>query len=258
MNLKIGYNKLKSILGLSLSLAKADFKLRNEGSYLGVFWYLLNPALMFILLFLIFSQRLGSDIPQYHLYLLFGIIMFNFFQSATAESTRVIENNRSIIKSINFPKETLIGGIVLKNLFSHLFEILLFVIILIFSGISAVNFLYYLIILFFLVLFIFGISMIFSAITVYFIDFDNIWIFASRLLWFITPIFYSIEGQNRLFYLNLFNPMFYFITMARELIIYLRIPDLWIIFGGIFYSLAFLLAGIVIFNKLKIKFAENI
>lgn len=184
--------------------------------------------------------------------------MFNFFQNTTIESTKAIENNKSIIKSINFPKEALIGGIVLRNFFSHLLEILLFLIILIFLKISLIGILYYFIILCFMIIFIFGISLIFSAITVYFIDFENIWIFASRILWFITPIFYAIEGQNHLFYLNLFNPMFYFITIARDTMIYSKTPETWIILGIIFYSLAFLLAGILIFNKLKIKFAENI
>lgn len=253
---------IKNTFTLSLAIAKASFKLRNEGSYLGIFWYLLNPILMFILLYLIFSTRLGNNIPNYPLYLFLGIIMFNFFQSATTEATRAIEYDKIIIKSINFPKESLIGGIILRTLFSHFFEILLFFIILIFLkgslAVSLIGILYYFIVLFFMIIFIFGISLIFSSITVYFTDFENIWIFGSRILWFITPIFYAIEGQTRLFYLNLLNPMFYFIKLARDFVIYSKISETWIIFGGIFYSLIFLLAGLLIFNKLKIKFAEKI
>ena len=77
--------RLKKFIELSFALAKAQFKLRNEGSYLGIFWYILNPIFIFSLLLLIFSTRVGQGIPHYPLYLLLGIIMFNFFQTATIE-----------------------------------------------------------------------------------------------------------------------------------------------------------------------------
>jgi len=253
------YEKIKEIFGLSFQIAKAEFKLRNEGSYLGIFWYLLNPILMFGLLFLIFSNRLGQNIPNYPLYLLLGIIMFNFFQSATIESTRsIIKENNFLIKSINFPKESLILGIVFKTFLSHFFEIILFGILLLFFKISLIGIFYYFIILLLFLIFIFGSCLILSCLTVYFADLENIWNFAVRLIWFGTPIFYSIEGQSKLFYLNLLNPMHYFITIARKLIIYLKMPELWMIFGAIDYSLLFLLIGLLVFNKLKIKFAETI
>ena len=244
---------------LSLTLAKTGFKLRNEGSYLGIFWYLLNPLLLFILLLLIFWDRLGSEIPSYPLYLLLGVILFNFFQQSTTESAKtIIREYRGIIKSINFPRESLIGGIVLKTLFSHIFEIILFIIfILIFKG-SLIGLLFYPIILFFFCIFIFGTSLILSSLTVYFLDLENIWFFVSRLIWLGTPIFYAIGGQTKLFYLNLFNPLYYFITVSREIIIYTEIPELWMIFSLIGCSLSFLLIGMLFFNKLKIKFAEMI
>jgi len=69
----------KSYWNLSITLAKMEFKLRNEGSYLGLFWYFLNPLFTFILLNFIFSAKFGQDIAFYSLYLLLGIIMFNFF-----------------------------------------------------------------------------------------------------------------------------------------------------------------------------------
>ena len=52
---------IKKIASLSFQIAKVEFKLRNEGSYLGVLWYLLNPALMFVLLLAIFNQGLTNS-----------------------------------------------------------------------------------------------------------------------------------------------------------------------------------------------------
>lgn len=249
---------LKQALRLSLTLAKAEFKLRNEGSYLGIFWYLLNPLLMFTLLLLVFSDRIGQNIPHYPLYLLFGIIMFSFFRRTTIDSVGVINTYSSIIKSINFPLEALPISIILKSLFSHFFEIIVSFIFMLFFRVSIVGIIFYPLILFFFCLFITGISLTLSALTVYFVDLKNVWVFVSNLLWFATPIFYTIGGQTRLFVFNLFNPMYYFITIARETIIYSKTPELWMILGMIGYSFLAVMVGFIVFNKLKKKFAELI
>ena len=101
-------------------------------------------------------------------------------------------------------------------------------------------------------------SLALSAITVYFVDLENVWLFASQLLWFGTPIFYAIEGQNRLMTVNLFNPMYYFITIARDLIIYNKMSELWMIGGMLGFTFLSLVIGLIVFNKLKHKFAEMI
>ncbi len=250
--------KIKRFFGLSLALAKAGFKLRNEGSYLGILWYLLNPILLFALLFLLFQDRLGQEIPYYSLYLLLGIIMFNFFQDITTESTKCIRDYGGIIKSINFDKKALVGSILFKKIFAHIFEIVLFFILLVFVKGSMTGILFYPLVFVFLCLFAFGICLMLASLVVYFIDLENIWAFFVRLLWLVTPIFYSIGGQTKLFVLNLFNPLYYFITLSRDLIIYNKLPEWWIISGALAYTLVSLFLGAYIFSKLKNKFAEMI
>lgn len=248
---------LKKFWSLSFTLAKAWFKLRNEGSYLGIFWYLLNPLFMFILLLLIFKNSLQA-IPYYSLYLLLGIIMFNFFQQITQESTGIITRHKGIIKSINFPHVALIGGLVIKSTFAHIFEVLLFMIILIIEDISLTALIWYIPIIFIFAIFTFGVALIFSALTVYFNDFQEIWAFASRLLWLGTPIFYVIEPNSLLSQLNILNPIFYFITIARNLIIYSSAPTLMQFSAIIAFASLSAIIGIIIFKKLQPKFAEHI
>ncbi len=250
---------LKILLNLSLQLAQSEFKLRNEGSYLGILWYLLNPILTFALLYLIFSDRLGNTIPYYPLYLLLGIIMFNLFQSTTLESTRsIIQEHHLLIKSIRFPRQALIVSILLKNLFSHLFEILLFMILMLFLHLPILTMLSYLCVMLFFLAFILGVSLALSSLTVFFVDLDNIWNFAVRLVWFGTPIFYAIGDQARLLSLNLFNPVYYFITAARDLTIYRHMPEAWILWGVFGWSIGTLAAGLLIFRSLDPKIAELI
>jgi len=256
--MKSGKVKMKNTLELTLVLAKADFKERNEGSYLGIVWYMLNPLLMFLLLLLIFFDRIGHCIPHYPLYLLLGIIIFNSFHKITVEATQAIYANRWIIKSINFPKIALISSVVMKGFFSHIFEFVLFLLFSLFFRASIAGAVFYPFILLFFYIFVFGMSLFLASMAVYFIDIEFIWGFLARLIWFGTPIFYAIAGQKRLFILNLFNPMYYYITIARKLMIYAEFPEWWMVAGAIGYSFLALFIGLVVFGRLKHKFAELI
>src|SRR3989338_8251303 len=177
---------------LSWQLAVVDFNLRNEGSYLGNVWYLLNPLLLFLILFLIFFDRVGGNIPSYPAYLIMGILPFTFFMRTTMDSTRAILGN-NFIKSFSFKRETLVLSIVLKNLFSHLFEIAVFFLLLSFLGIPWYGIFVYLLVLLLLLVFVYGVSLFLAALTLHFVDMGNIWQFFTTLLWFATPIFYAIE-----------------------------------------------------------------
>ncbi len=251
-------NRIRNFFGLSFELARTGFILRNEGTYLGLFWYLLSPILLFLLLFWVFKDRLGGDIAYYALYLLLGIIMFNFFQGVTLDSTRIMRDYSGIIKSINFSRWTLVGGIVLRNLFSHFFEFLLFAIIFIYLKGSVFILVYYIPVFFMFVLFTFGVSLILSSLSVFFVDLDNIWNFFIRLLWLATPIFYEIGGQDRLFFFNLFNPLYYFLSLARDSIIYARLSETYILAGVLVFTVLSSMLGFGIFYKYKNKIAERI
>jgi ABC-type polysaccharide/polyol phosphate export permease len=242
----------------SLTLAVMGFKLRNEGSYLGIIWYLLNPLLMFLLLLVIFSNNLGGDIEHYPIYLLTGIIMVNFFLAATSESTRIIRANKGTIRSINYGRESLIGSIVLVAIFSHLFELLMLAIVMLIFGISPLGAAIYLLVLFVFSLFTLGVCLILSSIAVYFMDLDNIWSFASKLLWFATPIFYSTSGEEGLSVVILFNPLYHFLTIARSLIIYHEIPSIMLVAGALGSTAVIFLSGLFLFGRFKKRFAEMI
>lgn len=245
-------------LRLTYILAIIKFKLRNEGSYLGILWYLLNPILMFGLLLLVFSRNLGYNIPSYPVFLLLGIIIYNFFQQATIESTRILDEYRLMIKSIKFPHEALVAAIVLKTFFSHVFEIIILAVIMVFYQLPLFGLVYYPLIAICFMVFITGVGLLLSALTAYLADLENIWLFITRLLWFATPIFYSLENQPLLQKLNLLNPLYYFITTARQVVIYQIAPDMKLIIGMLISAITVIIVGLIIFKKLKVKFAEMI
>lgn len=249
--------EVRAFFHLIWQLAVVEFNLRNEGSYLGNVWYLLNPVLLFLLLYLIFFDRLGGAIPSYPAYLILGILPFTFFVRTTMDSTKAIVGN-SLIKSFSFKREALVLSIVLKNLFSHFFEVVVFFILLFFLGVPWYGIFIYLPLLFLLSVFVYGVGLFLSALTIYFADLENIWQFFTTLLWFVTPIFYAIEGQVRLFALNLFNPLYYFIAAARDSIVYGTMPQWGIMTGMVAYAFFSLVIGTAIFKKMERAFPEMV
>ncbi len=246
-------------LDLIIQLTKTSFKLRNEGSYLGIAWYLLNPLLMFVLLYFIFSKNLGTGVEYYPLYLLLGLIQFNFITLATGASMENIIQNSHLIKSLNFSRESLIISNVLMALISHFFELLVFIIFLLFFGITPYLLPLFLIVLLMMFLFTLGLCFALSSIMIYFRDLNNIWMFASRIWWFGTPIFYVVTEANGMLYkINLFNPMYHIISISRDLLIYSKLPDLSSVLILVGFTAVSFVFGYLIFNKLKNKFAEMV
>lgn len=256
-NLKNYYYQIKGVLGLSFSLAWADFKLRNEGSYLGIFWYLLNPLVLFlIILFLRKAVLYTGFIKLYPLYLFLGVIMNNFFSSNLSSSVDTIDNNSSVIKSIKINYHALVVSKILQSTFSHFFEVLLLAAFMIYFNVPLIGIIYYLVIFVLFFVFLLGASFAFTVIGVYINDFGNIWSIVVQLIFFATPTFYSLQRGTLLYKVNLINPLYYFLTAARDVSIYNKLPDFYLIAGIALFSTSFFVIGIIIFNKFKSKFAE--
>ena len=252
-------SKYNKILSLSYSLAKANFKVRNEGSYLGILWYLLNP-LSFFIIFLYLRGILfsSSDTIYYPVYLMVGLIMFNFFSQAVSSSINLIRNNSGYIKSIKIPYEVFILSTVFQAVFSHIFELFLVAILFVYFHISLIGIIWYLGIFIFFGIFVLGLCFLFSTIGLYFNDFGNIWSIVSQLLFFITPVFYTINIESHINISNLFNPLFYFLTTTRDVAIYNTFPPIWIFIILILSSALSLVIGLFFFTKFKQRFAEYI
>lgn len=250
--------KIKSILGLSLALAKANFKVRNEGSFLGIFWYLLEPLAFFIILLFIGGLMSQNSIEKYPMYLFLGIMMFNFFTAVTTSSVEVMQSNADFIKSLKVNREPFVISVVLQFIFSHFFEFLILAVLSIFLKMNILWLLFYPVVFFFFCLFIIGISFMLSVLGVYIYDFKNIWSVFVRLLWFMTPVFYTIGGSGLIHQISMLNPLYHFINISRDIIIYHRLPQAETMLLAAFYSMLVFLIGLFIFEKNKNKLAEKI
>lgn len=176
-------------------LVKTDFKLRYQGSVLGYLWSLLRPLLLFAILYVVFARflKVGNDIPHYPVYLLLGIVLWNYFAEVTSGSVGAIVGRGDLLRKINFPKYVLI----LAGSFSAFINLLLnFVVIAIFMVLTDVSVGWSALLLVPLIaeLFIFSIAVAFFLSTLYvrFRDVSYIWEVILQAAFYATPILYTL------------------------------------------------------------------
>jgi len=252
------YSKIVDILDVSFYIAKNNFKLRNEGSYLGIFWYILEPVVSFSILLIVGGILNQNAIPYYPIYLLIGLIMFNFFTATTNHSVGALVDNAGFIKNIKINPEVFIISGTIQFIFSHFFEFILVIALGVYLDMNMLWFVLYPVIIFFFSLFIIGVSFMISILNVYINDFRNIWSIMTRLLWFVTPIFYVIPNDNFLHTISMLNPMFHFINITRDVIISHKIVELNTFILAFISSILVFIIGLIIFEINKNKIAEKI
>jgi len=91
---------------LLAELVRTDFKLRYQGSALGYAWSLLRPLMIFIILYVVFVKflKIGNGVPHFPVYLLLGIVLWNFFSEMTAQSLGSIVGRGDLIRKIRIPR----------------------------------------------------------------------------------------------------------------------------------------------------------
>lgn len=99
--------KIFSYRELLFNLTKTELRLRYRNSVLGFIWSLLNPLLYLVVFSLVFQEILRTQIPMFAIFLLSGLLIWNFFSSSLNSGTGAIIGNASIVKKIWFPREVL-------------------------------------------------------------------------------------------------------------------------------------------------------
>ena len=181
---------------LTWTLAATDFKLRFFGSALGYLWQLMQPLMLFGVLYTVFSVLLdfsGSE-RFYPVALLAGIVMFSFISEATSNSVRAIINREPLVRKIEFPRAAVPLSTVLTALMNYGLNLVPVFIFLIASG-GAVRWSWLELpgIVLLLVVWLTGLSMLLSALFVRYRDIEPIWGVVLQILFYATPVFYTLS-----------------------------------------------------------------
>lgn len=242
---------------------KKDIRGRYKGSVLGVLWTFLNPLLQVFVYYIVFPYLMrGAAIPNYLVYLITGLIPWTYFLTTVSGGTTAIKANGPILKKVYFPREILLISQVCSGWVNFMISC---VIILIFCLASGVGLSIQLIVvpLISLIegLLIFGIILILSAINVYIQDIEYIVQFVLNMLFYGTPVIYSLDqfsSAGRLYQLIKWNPLTMLIDAYRDCFLYHVWPD-WTQLGLItLLAVAVILIGWWVFRKLEKGFAEEL
>ena len=110
------------------NLVSKDFKVRYRNMSLGIFWSLVNPLIMMGVLTFIFTVVFTRGIPNYPLFLLCGLLPYNFFTMAWATGTMSVVTNASLVKQVRFQRELVPVSVVLGNALHYALQLALLLI----------------------------------------------------------------------------------------------------------------------------------
>jgi len=210
-------------LDLLYLIAATEFKKTYFGTVLGYVWSLARPLMLFGVLLAVFTQvfRIGSDVPNYPVLLLFNIVVFGFFQEATTIAVTSIVNQESVVRKTQFPRLVIPLAVVLTSLFNLALNLVVVLAFVLGWGIEPRwTWLLFPLVLVALIVFTAAVSMIVSSLYPRFRDTAIIWTVLATVLFYGTPVLYPLDKvpdtMQDLLALNPLTPLF---AVAREWVI---------------------------------------
>lgn len=245
------------------TLVLKDFQSQFLGSFLGIFWAFFQPAVYVFVLWFIFAQgfRAGRsmEIP-YILYLMSGIIVWTFFSEGFLAGTLAVLENSFLVKKVAFRVSILPVVKILSLFIVHLIFLSLLLVVSIgygrIPGIHALQLGYY---MFATVVLLMGLSWISSALHVFARDVGQVIRVISRLGFWFTPIFWSLDIMPPRFHIFLMmNPAYYLVNGYREALYnnvwFWERPLLSLYYWG--FTLFFFAVGAITFRRLRPHFSD--
>lgn len=251
-------------------LVRTDFKLRYQGSVLGYAWSLLRPLFMFLILYVVFARflKIGDAVPHYPIYLLLGIVLWQFFSDMTNQSLTSIVARGDLIRKIRIPRWMIVVTSSISAVINLVLNLLVVGVFMIFnkSDISS-SAVFFPLIIGQIYLFSLGLSLFLSAAYVKYRDVSYIWEVLLQAGFYLTPILYplSLIPQIQLQKLALLNPMAQTIQDARSALVTPETVTIAEVFGTsatrlipVAVTVLVLILGTLYFRREAKHFAENL
>ena len=251
-----------------VELVRSDFKVRYQGSVLGYAWSLLRPLLLFMVLYVIFAYiiPLGNDIEHFPVYLLSGIILWNFFSEATIQGLISIVAHGDLIRKVNVPKYILVFASTLSALINLGFGLVVLLIFALINGmVPSLGWLLAIVPILEMVVLCLGATFLLSSLYVKFRDITYIWevflqvgFYASMIIF---PLTLVAEHLRHWFFIN---PVTQIIQDVRYIIATHDSITIWSTVSPIQATIPFViiivvgLIGVFVFKKRSKYFAEDI
>ncbi len=208
-----------------------EFNIRYRQSFIGILWAVIQPLSMMVLFTFVFTYLIRATVSDYPKAVFFysGLLPWGFFSTSVNFSLTSLTGNYVLITKIYFPREILpLSGIVMAFL-DYLIASAIFIPMLIIYHIHITyHILWMLPLLVLLFFFTLSMSLLLSSLNVYYRDVKLATGFLIQLLFFASPVLYSIDDLSLKFKLILFfNPLTFIIENMRRCLIEGRGVVLW-------------------------------
>lgn len=240
---------------------KKEIRGKYKASFLGVLWSFINPLLQVAVYAIVFPYIMKIETENYLIFLICGIIPWTWFTTTISQGTTCITNNSNLIKKVYFPREILPISVVTSGLINFFISCIIILIFVLFSGLGL-SWHLLLLPLIVLIQYIISLAMIFllSAFNVYVKDVEYIVMFLMNMLFYATPVLYSVElfKDSWLIWIFRLNPLAHLINAYRDVFYVHRIPQMLQLLVILIIGLILLAICYKIFKKLEKRFAEEI
>lgn len=235
---------LQRFWSLTFMLARTEFKLRFFGSALGYVWTLMRPLMLFGVMLFVFTVILNinahNPTPHYAEYLLESIILFTYFQEATSGSVSSLVGRENLLRRVRFPRLVIPLSVALFSLFNLCMNLIVVFIFILASGIEPrLSWLELIPMVMVLIVFAVGVGTLLSALYVRFRDVQPIWEVFLQLLYYGSPILYTVQTAANHHFLNIpfsrilvLNPLGAILTQARRALLQPNAPSAAAALGG--------------------------
>ena len=251
-------------------LVITDFKLRYQGSILGYAWSLLKPLMLFVILYIVFVffLRIGDGVENFPVYLLLGIVLWNFFTEMTSQSLGSIVARGDLIRKIKIPRWIIVFSSSLSALINLALNLIIVAVFVLVSGINlGPQALLLPLSIVEIYIFALGVSLFLAAAYVRFRDITYIWEVVLQAGFYATPILYplSLVTIDIVQKVLLMNPVAHAIQYARYNVVTPQsitpstlFESFWFTAIPVVISVVMLIFGLLYFRKHSKYFAENI
>lgn len=241
-------------------LIARDIKIKYRKSVLGVFWTILNPLFMMIILSVVFSNLFRYDIENFPVYIMSGQLIFNFYSESSSSAMEAIVMNAPLIRKIYVPKYMF----VLSRVFSSSINLLASLTAMIFVMLGMRVELHYTVVLaviplVLIVFFSLGVGLILSAITVKFRDIMHLYSVFVMGLMYLTPVIYPMSILPEwLKIIVSINPITNILLMFRDVMLYNTIPGIGSLLLSVIEVGVVMVLGLYVFYKRQDTFILDI
>lgn len=255
-------------------LVKTDFRLRYQGSFLGIAWSVLKPLMLFCVMYVVFAKflRMSDGTPTYPVVLLLGISSWQFVTESAGVGLRSVVDRGDLLRKIHFPNYIVVVSATMGALISYAINL---VVVLVFALFSGVQFTWRVALLPLSIIELYavtlGLTLIMATMYVFFRDIAHIWEVLQQLIFYAMPIIYPLSYVTdrggllaTLARLELLNPIAQSIQDIRHNFIAPETqPTVWNQFDNwalrllpVALTVIILVLGVYLFRRNSKRFAE--